>query len=75
MTWARNLRIQVLTSCLPLAAGTTVEEVRKEIVAAYQQSLDALKIENVTKRKPEQKLQQAPPNRTSDSTTGCSIKT
>jgi hypothetical protein len=43
MIWAPHLRVLVLTPCLLLAAGTTVEEARKEIVAAYQQSLDALR--------------------------------
>jgi hypothetical protein len=43
MIRAPHLRMLVFTPCLLLAAGATVEETRKEIVAAYQQSLDALR--------------------------------
>ena len=43
MIWTRQLRIVIFAPCLLLAAGTPVEEVRREIVAAYQQSLDALR--------------------------------
>lgn len=43
MLWAPHLRMLVFTPCLLVAAGASVEEVRKEIVAAYQQSLDGLR--------------------------------
>lgn len=43
MTWAPHLRMLAFAPCLLLAAATSVEEVRNEIVAAYQQSLDALR--------------------------------
>ena len=43
MIWAPYLRMLVFTPCLLLAAGESVEEAGKEIIAAYQQSLDALR--------------------------------
>jgi hypothetical protein len=43
MTRAPYLRMLLVAPCLLVAAGSPVENARKEIVAAYQQSLDALR--------------------------------
>ena len=43
MTCAAHLLLLILIPCSLLLAAESVEQTRKEIVAAYQQSLDALR--------------------------------